>query len=157
MKRRIVMNSNNKNKLMVCFLGVIQALIGITAIAGGLRLISNPNGLPDFPIEWLINSPFTNYFFPGLVLLIVIGIGYIVSGTVTFFRKGYSGIMAALLGLCLIIYMTVEVWFVGLRNFLQPLYFILGVIVLILGLNLFKSAKKFLGIEVGSTPNKLSA
>jgi hypothetical protein len=151
------MNSNNKNKLMVYFLGIIQAFIGITAIAGGLKLLSNPNGLPDFPIEWLINSPFTNYFFPGLVLLIVIGFGYVVSGTVTFLRKGYSGSMAALLGICLILYMTVEVWFVGLRNFLQPLYFILGVIVLILGLNLFKSVKKFLGIEVEAVPNKLSA
>ena len=151
------MNGNNKNKLITYFLGVIQAFIGITAIAGGLRLVSNPNGLPDVPIEWLINSPFTNYFFPGLVLLIVIGFGYVVSGTVTFLRKGYSGGMAALLGMCLIIYMTVEVWFVGLRNFLQPLYFILSVIVLILGLNLFNSANKFLEIELEATPNKLSA
>ncbi|HAY38036.1 MAG TPA: hypothetical protein DCY53_01075 [Desulfobacteraceae bacterium] len=146
------MNANNKNKLMVYFLAVIQTFIGITAIAGGLRLVSNPSGLPDFPIEWLINSPFTNYFFPGLVLMIVIGFGYVVSGTVTFLRKGYSGSMAALLGICLILYMTIEVWFVGLRNFLQPLYFILGVIVLLLGLKIFKSANNLLRIEVESTP-----
>lgn len=146
------MNANNKNKLMVYFLAVIQTFIGITAIAGGLRLVSNPNGLPDFPIEWLINSPFTNYFFPGIVLMIVIGFGYVVSGTVTFLRKGYSGSMAALLGICLILYMTIEVWFVGLRNFLQPLYFILGVIVLLLGLKMFKSANNLLRIEVESTP-----
>jgi xanthine/uracil permease len=61
------------------------------------------------------------------------------------------------LGICLILYMVIEVWFVGLRNFLQPLYFILGVIVLIIGLNLFKSTNKLFGIEVESTPNKLSA
>jgi hypothetical protein len=146
------MNANNKNKLMVYFLAVIQTFIGITAIAGGLRLVSNPNGLPDFPIEWLINSPFTNYFFPGLVLMIVIGFGYVVSGTVTFLRKGYSGSIAALLGICLILYMTIEVWFVGLRNFLQPLYFILGVLVLLLGLKMFKSANNLLRIEVESTP-----
>ena len=146
------MNANNKNKLMVYFLAVIQTFIGITAIAGGLRLVSNPSGLPDFPIEWLINSPFTNYFFPGLVLMIVIGFGYVVSGTVTFLRKGYSGSMAALLGICLILYMTIEVWFVGLRNFLQPLYFILGVIVLLLGLKIFKSANNLLRIKVESTP-----
>ncbi len=146
---------NNKNKFRLYFLGVIQFFIGITAIAGGIRLISNPNGLPDFPIEWLINSPFTNYFFPGLVLLIIIGFGYVASGTATFLRKGYSGSMASLLGLCLIVYMTVEVWFVGLRNFLQPLYFILGVIVFALGSNLIKSAKKPFGIETGSPPNNI--
>jgi hypothetical protein len=151
------MNANNTSKLMAYFLGVIQAFIGITAIAGGLRLVSNPNGLPDFPIEWLINSPFSNYFFPGLVLLIVIGFGFVVSSTLTFLRKRYSGRMAALLGICLILYLIIEVWFVGLRNFLQPLYLILGVILLIFGLNLFKSTNKLLGIEVESTPNKLSA
>ena len=147
------MNANTKSKLMIFFLGVVQAFIGITAIAGGLRLVSNPNGLPDVPLEWLVNSPFTNYFFPGLVLLIVIGFGYIVSCTVTFLRKRYSGNMAALLGICLILYMTLEVWFVGLRNFLQPLYFVLGVIVLILGLKLVKSAKTAHQIEIESTPS----
>lgn len=147
------MNANNKSKLMVYFLGVTQAFIGITAIAGGFRLVSNPNGLPDFPIEWLINSPFTNYFFPGLVLLIVIGFGYTVSCAVTFLRKRYSGRMAALLGICLILYMTIEVWFVGLRNFLQPLYFVLGVIVLIFGLKLFKSVITVHQIEIESTPS----
>jgi len=151
------MNANNKSKLMAYFLGVIQAFIGITAIAGGLRLVSNPNGLPDFPIEWLINSPFSNYLFPGLVLLIVIGFGFVVSSMLNFLRKRHSGGMAALSGICLILYMIIEVWFVGLRNILQPLYFILGVIVLIIGLNLFKSTNKLFGIEVESTPDKLSA
>lgn len=151
------MNANNKNKLMAYFLGIIQAFIGITAIGGGLRLVSNPNGLPDFPIEWLINSPFSNYFFPGLVLLIIIGFGFVVSSTLNFLRKRYSSGIAALLGICLILYMIIEVWFVGLRNVLQPLYFILGVIVLIIGLNLFKSTNKPFEIEVESTPNKLSA
>jgi len=142
---------------MAYLLGIIQAFIGITSIAGGLRLVSNPNGLPDFPIEWLINSPFSNYFFPGLVLLIIIGFGFVVSSTLNFLGKRFSSGMAALLGICLILYMIIEVWFVGLRNFLQPLYFILGVIVLIIGLNLFKSTNKLFGIEVESTPNKLSA
>ena len=40
------MNANNKSKLMAYFLGVIQAFIGITAIADGLKLVLNPNGLP---------------------------------------------------------------------------------------------------------------
>ena len=137
------MNANNKSKFLAYFLGVLQALIGLTAIAGGFRLISNPNGIPDFPIEWLSNSPFNNYFIPGLVLLIVIGLGNVLAGTVTFLRKRYSGSIAIVFGIFLILYMATEVWFVGLRNFLQPLYFILGVIVLILGLKLFKSATIF--------------
>jgi hypothetical protein len=51
--------------------------------------------------------------------------------------------------------MTIEVWFVGLRTFLQPLYFVLGAIVMALGLKLFKL---FITVpmELESKPQKLS-
>ena len=147
------MNTNKKGKFIAYFLGVLQAFIGLTAIAGGIRLVSNPNGIPDFPIEWLSNSPFTNYFISGLVLLIVIGFGNVVAGTITFLRKRYSVSIAVVLGTFLILYMAIEVWFVGLRNFLQPLYFILGVVVLILGLKVFKSVITAHQIGVESTTN----
>ncbi len=150
------MNENKKNRFMAYLLGAIQAFIGLTAIAGGFRLVSNPNGIPDFPIEWLTNSPFTNYFIPGLVLLIIIGFGNVLAGIVTFLRKRYTGSIAAALGIFLILYMTIEVLFIGLRNFLQPLYFILGVIELILGLKLVKLVKTIHQIGVESTMNKLS-
>jgi hypothetical protein len=133
------MNAITKTKFMAYFLGVLQAFIGLTAIAGGFRLVANPKGISDFPIEWLSNSPFTNYLIPGLVLLIVIGFGNVLAGTLTFLRKKYSGSIAALLGMFLICYMTIELWFVGLRNFLQPLYFTLGIIVFIFGLKLFRT------------------
>jgi len=151
------MDANKKRKFMSYFLGILQAFIGITAIAGGLKLISNPSGIPDFPIEWLSNSPFTNYLIPGLILLIVIGFGNVVAAMTTFLQKRYFGGMAALSGIFLILFMTTEVWFVGLRNFLQPLYFIFGIIVLVLGLKLFKSMIPVHQIEVASTRNKLPA
>ncbi|MBW2411139.1 MAG: hypothetical protein JRF72_15175 [Deltaproteobacteria bacterium] len=130
--------NKKKKRLLIYSLGALQAFIGITAIAGGFRLVSNPNGTVDIPIQWLNNSPFTSYLIPGLVLLIVIGFGNVLAGTVSFLKKRYAGGIAAILGTFLICFMTIEVWFVGLRNFLQPLYFILGAIVLILGLKLFK-------------------
>ena len=129
---------NFKRRLLTYSLGVFQAFIGITAIAGGFRLVSNPNGTSDIPIEWLNSSPFTNYLIPGLVLLIVIGFGNVLGGIFSFLSKRYAGGLAAMLGTFLILFMAIEVWFVGLRNFLQPLYFILGAIVLVLGLKLFK-------------------
>ncbi len=150
------MNENKKNRFMAYLLGAIEAFIGLSAIAGGFRLVSNLNGIPDFPIEWLTNSPFTNYFIPGLVLLIIIGFGNVLAGIVTFLRKRYTGSIAAALGIFLILYMTIEVLFIGLRNFLQPLYFILGVIELILGLKLVKLVKTIHQIGVESTMNKLS-
>ena len=59
-----------------------------------------------------------------------------------------------MLGTFLILFMTIEVWFVGLRNFLQPLYFILGVILLVLGLKLFKMFITVPPIGLESKTNK---
>ena len=146
----------NKKRLLTYSLGALQAFIGITAIAGGFRLVSNPKGTSDIPIEWLNSSPFTNYLIPGLVLLIVIGFGNVLAGIISFLSKRYAGSIAAILGTFLILFMTIEVWFVGLRNFLQPLYFILGTIVLILGLKLFKLFLTAPPINVELKSDKLS-
>jgi hypothetical protein len=150
------MDGNKKERLLAYSLGVIQVFIGVTAVAGGFRLASNPSGTLDVPIEWLSNSPFTNYFIPGMVLLIVIGFGNALASMVTFLRKRYTGSTAAALGIFLILYMTIEVWFIDLRNFLQPLYFVLGVTELLLGLKLVKLVKTIHQIGIESTVNKLS-
>ena len=144
-----------KRRLLTYSLGALQAFIGITAIAGGFRLVSNPNGTSDIPIEWLNSAPFTNYLIPGLVLLIVIGFGNVLGGIFSFLSKRYAGCIAAILGTFLILFMTIEVWFIGLRTFLQPLYFILGAIVMALGFKLFKL---FITVpmELESNPHKLS-
>ena len=147
---------SSKKRLLIFFLGALQAFIGVTAIAGGFRLVSNPNGTSDIPIEWLNSAPFTNYLIPGLVLLIVIGFGNVLGGIFSFLNKKYAGGMAAALGIFLILFMTIEIWFVGLRTFLQPLYFILGAIVLVLGLKLLKLSIT-VPIELESKPHKLSA
>jgi len=148
--------NEKKKRLLTYSLGALQAFIGVTAIAGGFRLVSNPNGTLDIPIEWLNNSFFTSYLIPGLVLLVVIGFGNVLASIVSFSKMRYTGGIAIILGTFLILFMTTEVWFVGLRNFLQPLYFILGAIVLVLGLKLFKL---FIAVpmELESKTHKLSA
>ena len=148
--------NEKKKRLLTYSLGALQAFIGVTAIAGGFRLVSNPNGTLDIPIEWLNNSPFTSYLIPGLVLLVVIGFGNVLATIVSFLKMRCAGGIAIILGTFLILFMTIEVWFVGLRNFLQPLYFILGAIVLVLGLKLFKL---FIAVpmELESKTHKLSA
>jgi len=151
------MNKDIKNKFIIYTLGVLQIFIGITAILGGFSLVSDPSGTKmNVPLELLKNSPFTNYLIPGLVLLIVNGIGNVLAGIVTFFRTRYTGNLAIFFGVFLTLYIAIEVWFIGLQNFSQPLYFILGVIVLILGLKLFKSGKTEPEIWIESTGGKLT-
>ena len=133
------MNENKRSRFVVYFLGALQIFIGLTAIAGGFGLVSDPSGAKmNLPLEWLSNSPFTNYFVPGLVLLIVNGVGNFFAGIATFLRSRYAGDMAVALGTFLILYIIIEVWVVGLVTFLQPLYLILGITELMLGFRLRK-------------------
>jgi hypothetical protein len=82
---------NLKRRLLTYSSGALQAFIGITAVAGGFRLVSNPNGTSDIPIEWLSGTPFTDYLIPGLVLLIVIGFGNVLGSIFSFLNKRYAG------------------------------------------------------------------
>jgi hypothetical protein len=151
------MNKDIKNKFMTYSLGVLQIFIGITAVLGGFGLVSDPSGTKmHVPLELLINSPFNNYLIPGLVLLIVNGVGNVLAGIVTFFRTRYTGNPAIFLGMFLTLYIAIEVWFIGLLNFSQPLYFILGLVELLLGLKLSKSGKTDHQIWIESTGGKLT-
>lgn len=150
------MDEKKKSSLLLYLMGVLQAFIGLTAILGGFELVSDPSGAKSkLPLQWLSGSPFPDYFIPGVILLTVVGVGSTIAAAVTFFRSRYAGDVAVALATSLIIYMTVEIWFVGLRNLLQPSYFILGVIVIILGLKLSGTFRKASQSWVGAKMNGL--
>ena len=155
--RSLDMNKDIKNKFITYTLGVLQIFIGITAVLGGFGLVSDPSGdKMHVPLELLKNSPFTSYLIPGLVLLIVNGTGNMLAGILTFFRTRYAGNLAMFFGVFLTLYMAIEVWFIGLLNFSQPLYFILGLVELILGFKLSKSDKTDQQIWIESTGEKIT-
>ncbi len=97
------------NKIIRYALVVLQIFIGITAVLGGIGLVSDPSGAKmNVPLELLKNSPFANYLIPGLVLLLVIGVGHVVVGIIAFLRHRYSGNMAILFGAFLALYMITK-------------------------------------------------
>ena len=51
-------------------LGTMLAFGAINSFAGGYYGLS---GAPGVPLEWLADSPFMDYFIPGLILLVVVG------------------------------------------------------------------------------------
>jgi hypothetical protein len=117
-------------------LGILQVFIGLGAMAGGVGLIS---GSLKFPLEWLSRSPFTSYLIPGIILLAVNGIGSLVGGIASFKRYRYAGEIALALGVFLSLWIVVQVYWVGGVHWLHILYFVLGVLELMLGLLLRKT------------------
>jgi hypothetical protein len=87
----------------------------------------------------LAGSPFRDFFIPGLFLFTVNGIFNLISGVLCFFKNKYTWEIGFLLGIALLIWIGVQVWSIGLNHFLQPTYFIIGIIEIVISLKIRRS------------------
>jgi hypothetical protein len=122
--------------------GILQVFIGLSGVAGGVGLIAEPSGaFWGLPLEWLSGTPFSSYLVPGVVLLIVVGLGSLLGASATFFRYSYAPEIAIVLGALLIVWIIAQVLWIGPANWLQPFYFVLGALELGLGLLLRRASQ----------------
>ena len=125
-----------KHKLVRIAIGVPEALIALSAIGGGIVLLGGTyqdsvlieaGGRGQFPLEWLHNTPFSDYTIPALILAIGVG-GSSLIAAVTIFTGREVGVLASIVaGLIMAGYIVVEV--VMLRqgvSWIEGLYFGLG-------------------------------
>lgn len=89
-------------------LAVIEAVVGLGAIGGGLAILT---GAFDqwFSIAWLAGTPFSDYTIPGLVLLVVVGGGMLLGAATQFIQREWVVLLSAALGLILLGWEIVEV------------------------------------------------
>ena len=136
------MTNQKKGKWLVKTLGFLQGFIAFSAFAGGIGFILDPSGKSiGMTIDMLEKSPFMDFLIPGLILFIVLGAGNLLGTILTFKRHHFSGSMAVLLGIVLVIWICVQVYWIGLGSFLQQLYLALGLIEFVLGYIIFKQSK----------------
>lgn len=122
-------------KRLRLLLGLIQAGVGLSAILGGAQLVSDPTGASAaLPLEWLQGSPFSDYLIPGLLLLVAVGLGTSLAAGTTWLGCRRAGLLAMASGFVLVVFILTEVWMVGWRTLLQPLFLVLGLLILALGL-----------------------
>ena len=116
-------------------LGSLQAFIGIGGVAGGIGLVSDPSGgNMGWSTEILAASPFGDFLVPGLVLLAINGIGSLFGTFLTFSRRPFAAEVAVGLGGFLVAWIVIQVHLIGLVHWLQPLFFVLGLLEFALGL-----------------------
>lgn len=128
-----------KHKLVRIAIGVPEALIALSAIGGGIVLLGGTyqdgvlieaGGRGQFPLEWLHNTPFSDYTIPALILAIGVG-GSSLIAVVTVFTGREEGVLASIVaGLIMAGYIVVEV--VMLRqgvSWTLGLYFGFGLVI----------------------------
>jgi hypothetical protein len=115
-------------------LGILQLFIGLGAVGGGLGLVLEPSGANlGMPLEMLNHSPFTDFLIPGIVLLIVNGLGSIAGSVLSFRFFQYAAEIALALGAFLVAWILIQVYWIHTFHWLHALYLSLGIIELALG------------------------
>lgn len=120
-------------------LGVIQAFVALGAIPAGFSMIVQPDGTGlGMTTKFLQDSPFSNFFIPGLYLFTVNGLANLTVSILTFRKNKYSGKLGLMLGLLLVGWIVIQVWSTGYISFMQPLFFSIGMAEFILAYLLLK-------------------
>jgi hypothetical protein len=133
-------------KLKVSFyyvLGILQILIAVGAIVAGIAFLMDPSGHSSgTSTAILVNSPFPDFFIPGLFLLTFNGIGNLLSAIMSFIKIKVSGFLGLAFGIILMVWVVLQVYWIGYENILQPVYFILGGVEAVIGYKLLRDVFK---------------
>lgn len=105
---------------------VLQALGGI---GGGAALTAKPDGsLLGMPTSLLEGSPFVDYFFPGVILLLVLGIAPLAVSIGLLRHRPWAWFGALAVGCGLLVFELVEFAVVG-YNVQQPIWAAIGCLI----------------------------
>jgi hypothetical protein len=125
-----------KGRVIRIALGVLQLIVGVGAVPAGVMFIASPQGWPDVlpPLSILENSPFKDFLIPGILLLVVNGLGSLFGAYLTLSRRHYAGLLAMALGLFLIGWISAQVYWFETINSLHIIFFTCGVVEFGLGI-----------------------
>ena len=123
-------------KVFACLL----LFLGLISVVSGIYMIPT-NGM-GMPLSWLENTIFGSYLVPGLILAIIIGGFSLAAGILLLLRKKYAVEMAASTGFALLIWIFTEIYLIRESHWLQTVFFIVGLAILIASMFIIKISKK---------------
>jgi hypothetical protein len=104
---------------------------GITAMAGGFALVASPDGaLVDMPTSVLSHSPFSTFLVPGLLLVLVVGVGNVIAGWRVVRDRRDANVWAFAGGAALLGFIVTEMVMLRTINVLQCVYLGISVVIM---------------------------
>ncbi|GAA0182021.1 hypothetical protein SH2C18_44670 [Clostridium sediminicola] len=135
-----------KLKFSKILYGLFELLIAVAAFATGGLMILNPNGAyrsfpPEFPQEWLTKVPFNNWFIPGIIAILIFGLGNFLAGINNFIKsQKHSGIIGIIMGSLLLISIIAQMLILDVY-LISVECLIIGIVQLGLGVHLLKGGE----------------
>ncbi|HCX62056.1 hypothetical protein [Sedimentibacter sp.] len=114
-----------KEKVNLILLRMYDLLLSLTFIIIGVLMISSRYGIfaEEFPKEFLSVLPFDSWFIPGIISIIVFGIGNIIAFIFSFLKKDNPHSLSLIMGSILFICMVLQViilreWYLATVQFI---------------------------------------
>ena len=112
-------------------LAVLLLLVGPPAIGGGVTLVAAPDGsFLHMPLSQLDQSPFSSFLIPGLLLLLVIGVGNTLAAVLVLARSRIADVVAFAAGAALFVFIVTEMVMLRSAHWLQLGYFAISVLIM---------------------------
>jgi hypothetical protein len=136
----------NKRPFTIYLLAIFLGIQSLGGLGGGLALTLSPSGaFMHMPLSALDGSPFPNFFIPGSILLLLLGIlpgilsyavikqpGWSHAGYFNFYKNvHWSWTYSLYTGIMLAIWIMVEIRWIS-YDILQTIYGLLGMLLIIL-------------------------
>lgn len=107
---------------------VIDLFLAVSAIVGAIGLVV---GFMNIPLSVLDGTPFADFTVPALLLGIVVGGSALAAAAIAVFGpRRYETLASAGAGCMMVGWMIIEVALIGLGSWLQPLYFVVGLVMI---------------------------
>lgn len=132
-----------KMKKYFIILGSLQAFTALGAIPAGIGYLLDISGkIMGASPEMLANSPLNSFLLPGLFLVLVNGVANVAGAYLSFTRNRYAGHAGLILGIILTLWIIIQVAWISLSSFMQPLFLVIGLINIFLSWRILKVAVK---------------
>ena len=113
---------------------VVTAFNALSAVGGGIAVVAT--GGMGMPASMLAGGPFSSFALPGLILLVVVGGTQTAALVLLLARRASALLWTAVAGFGMVIWIFVETGIIAGISALQVIYFVTGILQLILVLAL---------------------
>lgn len=114
----------------------MHVLVGIGALVGGFAAILNPYEPLGMTTDALKDSPFDTYLIPGLILLVLLGIGNLLSAGMFVLKWRLQGFLSGFFSATLVFWIVIQCLLLRSIAFQHILFFGVGTLMGLLSLTL---------------------
>lgn len=129
-------------RVLRAVLFLMNLLVALTAIGGGIALVVGLESAERVPPEWLQGTPFQSYVIPGLILAVVVGGSAAIAAYATYVSRSAGGAASLLAAWLLMGFIVVEVLILNQPSrwtTTELVYFFTGVVMVTLGWRLWRT------------------